>query len=158
VLRGTLLTIHLLAVVVWLGGGLYDLFLVRELKRQRGTPAEVTLARVYVRYGPVIVAAVVVVAVTGALQASLLGWGYFAQLWLGLKQALMGLVLVALAAVMPTFARLGRVVGSLPESATELSEEARALFSRTEPYILVMRVAGFAALVLAAFRPDSLHW
>ena len=152
-LRGTLLTLHILAVVVWLGAGLYDLFLSHEIRRQRGTPAEVTLARVYVRYGPVIVAAALVVAVTGALQSSLLGWGYFQHLWLGIKQALMLVVLGCLAAVFPTFARMGRAVASLPESATELGDEARALFARAEPYILVMRTAALLAVVLAVFRP-----
>lgn len=152
-LRGILLTTHLLAVTVWLGAGLYDLFLSREMKRWRGTPAEVTLARVYVRYGPVIVAAALLVAVTGALQSSLLGWGYFQHFWLGLKQALMLLVLGVLGAVFPTFARLGREVGALPESATELPELVRALLARTEPYILVMRAAALIALVLAVFRP-----
>ena len=156
-LRGALVTIHLLAVIVWLGAGLYDLFLASEIKRHRGRHEEIVLARVYVRYGPVIVAAVVVVAVTGVLQSSLLGWGYFQQLWLGAKQALMLIVLGALAAVMPTFSRLGRAVGALPSDATQLSEEARSLFARTEPYILVMRTAGFAAFLLAVFRPGALR-
>jgi uncharacterized membrane protein len=154
-LRGTLLTIHLLAVALWLGGGTYDWFLAREIERSRGSHAEVALARVYVRYGPVIVAAVLLAAVTGALQASLLGWGWFSHFWLGLKQALMLVVLIALAAVMPIFARLGRAVGAVPAGAAELSDEARALFARTKPYIRVMRGCAFAALFLAVFRPES---
>lgn len=152
-LRGILLTTHILAVTVWLGAGLYDLFLSHEMKRQRGTPAEVILARIYVRYGPVIVAAALVVAVTGALQSSLLGWGYFQHFWLGLKQALMLLVLGVLGAVFPTFARMGREVAALPASATELPDEVRALFARAEPYVLVMRAAALTAVVLAVFRP-----
>jgi uncharacterized membrane protein len=153
-LRGTLLTLHLLAVIVWIGAGLYDLFVSHELKRQRGTPAEVALARLYVRYGPVIVGAVLVVAVTGVLQSSLFGWGYFQHFWLGAKQALMVLVLGCLAAVFPTFARMGRVIGALPENAAELGDEARALFARAEPYILVMRGSALVAVVLAVFRPE----
>jgi len=76
-LRGTLLTLPLLAVVVWLGAGLDEFFPDHEMRRARGKPAEVALAHVYARYGPVVALATSIVAVTGALQASLLGWGYF---------------------------------------------------------------------------------
>ncbi len=151
-LRGTLLAIHLLAVVVWLGAGLYDSFVAREIRRQRGTRGEVTLARLYVRYGPVIVGALLLVAVTGALQASLLGWGWFTHFWLGAKQALMGIALAALAGALPIFAAMSRALRALPDDAAGLSDEARSLFRRSEPYILVMRVSALAALLLAAFR------
>lgn len=152
-LRGTLLTIHLLSVVIWLGAGLYELFLYREMKLHRGKPAEVALARVYARYGPVIAGATVLVALTGVLQSSFLGWGYFQHLWLGLKQALMLGVLGVIAGLAPTFMRMGRAVASLPENTPQLSEEVRSLFSGVEPYVLVMRAAGPVAVVLAVFRP-----
>jgi hypothetical protein len=155
VLRGVLLSLHLLGVIVWLGAGLYDLFLDREIERARGTPAEVALARVYTRYGPVIVVAALFVALTGVLQASLLGWGYFRVLWLGAKQLLMLLVLGILAWLLPTFARMGRAVAAHSDGAGELSDEARALFRRVRPYVLAMRGAALLALVLAVFRPDA---
>jgi hypothetical protein len=143
----------LLGVIVWLGGGLYDSFLAWEIKRRRGTPGEVTLARVYVRWGPVIVGALLVVAVTGALQASLLGWGWFSHFWLGAKQALMLAALAALGGALPIFAGMSRALRALPDDAPELSDEARALFRRSEPFILVMRLSALAALFLAVFRP-----
>ncbi len=152
-MRETLLTIHLLGVVVWLGAGLYELFLQRELRLHRGTPSEVAIARVYTRYGPVIAAATVLVAVTGVLQSSLLGWGYFQYFWLGLKQGLMRLVLILVGALLPSFIRLGRVVGALLDGASELPEEGRRLFARVEPWVLVMRAAGLLAVILAVFRP-----
>jgi len=70
-LRRTLLTLHLLGVVVWLGVGLYELFLDHEMRRVRGTPAELSLAPVYSRYGPVIAMGTLLVAARGVLQASL---------------------------------------------------------------------------------------
>jgi uncharacterized membrane protein len=153
--RGTLLTFHLLGVVVWLGAGLYELFLDHEIQRARGTPAEVALARVYARYGPVVAAATLMVAATGVLQASLLGWGYFSVWWLGAKQLLMVLVLAILGALLPTFARMGRAVAAHPGGARELSDEARALFRRVRPYVLLMRAAALLALLLAVFRPGA---
>jgi hypothetical protein len=154
-LRGTLLTLHLLGVVVWLGAGLYELFLDREMGRVRGKPAEVSLARVYSRYGPVVATATLLVAATGALQASLLGWGYFTAFWLGAKQLLMLVVLGILGALLPKFLRMGRVVAAHPEGAGQLSQEARALFERVRPYVLLMRMAALLALVLAVFRPGA---
>jgi uncharacterized membrane protein len=154
-LRGTLLTLHLLGVVVWLGAGLYELFLEHEIRQARGTPTEVSLARVYARYGPVIAMATLLVAATGALQASLLGWGYFTTFWLGAKQLLMLVVLGILGALLPTFVRMGRLVAAHPEGAGQLSHEVRALFDRARPYVLVMRVAALLAVLLAVFRPGT---
>jgi hypothetical protein len=153
--RSALLTLHLFGVIVWLGTGLYELFLDREIRRARGTPAEVSLARVYVRYGPVVASATLLVAITGVLQASLFGWGYFSVLWLGAKQALMLLVLAVLGCLMPTFIRMSHVVSALPEGAEQLSDEARSLFSRARPWVLVMRSAALVAVLLAVFRPSG---
>jgi hypothetical protein len=154
-MRSTLLTFHLLGVVVWLGAGLYELFLDHEIRRARGTPAEVSLARVYCRYGPVVAVATLLVAATGVLQASLLGWGYFTSLWLGGKQVLMLLVLGILAALVPTFLRMGHLVSAHAEGAAELSAEARALFARVRPNVLLMRAAALMALLLGTFRPGA---
>ena len=152
-LRGTLLTLHLVGVIIWLGAGLYELFLDREMRRARGTATEVALARIYSRYGPVVAAGTLLVAVTGVLQASLLGWGYFSVLWLGAKQILMLLVLLIMASLLPRFLLLGRIVRGHSDGAPALSDEARELFAGVLPYILAMRVAALVALVLAVFRP-----
>jgi len=152
-LHGTLLSLHLLGVVVWIGAGLYDLFLDREIERARGTPAEVVLARVYVRYGPVIVAAVFVVAATGALQTWLFGFGWLGWSWLGAKQVLMGVVLAVLFGLFPSFARMSRAVSALPVGAAELSGEARQQLARVRPWLVVIRACAITALLLAAFRP-----
>jgi uncharacterized membrane protein len=155
VLRGTILTIHLLCVVVWLGAGLYELFLAHEMKRARGTAGEAVLLRIYVRYGPTVAIATLLIAASGAVQSSLFGWGYFQTLWLGAKQALMLFVLATMAFLSPTFLRLGRLTASLPRDAGEVPEEARVLLRRSEPFILAMRGAGLVALALAVFRPGG---
>ena len=152
-LHGTLLSLHLLGVAVWIGAGLYDLFLAREIARARGTPAEVVLARVYVRYGPVIVAAVFTVAASGALQTWLFGWRWLALDWLGAKQALMAVALAVLSGLFPSFARMSRAVRALPAGAAELSAEARSELARVRPWLGVVRACALTALVLAACRP-----
>ena len=58
-LRNTLLTFHILFVVVWLGGGLYDVFLAHEAKKARGTDLEVPVLRMKMYYGRVVALATV---------------------------------------------------------------------------------------------------
>ena len=67
----------------------------------------------------------------------------------------MGQKVGILAALLPTFLRMGRVVAAHPEGAAELSEEARDLFQRVRPYVLLMRTAALLALVFAVFRPGA---
>jgi hypothetical protein len=75
--------------------------------------------------------------------------------WLGAKQILMLLVLGILGTLLPTFVRMGRVVAAHPAGAAQLSEEARLLFQRARPYVLLMRAAGLLALAFAVFRPGA---
>lgn len=152
-LRESLLTIHILSVVVWLGCGLYELFLARELKRARGTPLEVRFARVYLRYSAPVPVATLLVAATGVLMAALLGWGFFQQLWLGTKQAIMLLVLIIFAAVVPPALRFKSAVEALPADAARLPEAVSKIFDGFEPWLIVMRVLGALAVVLAVFKP-----
>jgi putative copper export protein len=80
-MRSILLTLHILAVVVWLGAGLYDLFLIREMRRSAGDAVELALIRIRLRYGPVIAVATFVVLFTGVLMSSLLGWSYTSRIY-----------------------------------------------------------------------------
>jgi uncharacterized membrane protein len=151
-IRSTLLTLHLLAVVVWLGAGLYDLLLLREIRRSAGDAVELALIRLRLRYGPVIAVATVVVLFTGVLMSSLLGWGYFTHLWLGLKQVLMGLVVALLIPFIPVVIRLQRAVDGLA-TRVPATDEVRRLLARGVRYEIAMRVAAVLALLLAVYKP-----
>ena len=56
-MRELLLTIHGLAAAIWLGAGLYDVLLMREVHVARGATAERDLPKIRFRYGNVIAAA-----------------------------------------------------------------------------------------------------
>jgi uncharacterized membrane protein len=73
----TLLSIHLLSAVVWLGAGLYDFLITSEIALAAGQPAELPLIRIHLRYGPVIAMAMFLVLISGILMSELLGWGIF---------------------------------------------------------------------------------
>ena len=151
-MRELLLSLHVLAAVVWLGAGLYDLFIIREISRSRGTDVEVVLIRIHLRYGPVIAVATMVVFVTGILMSSFLGWGYFTRLWLGLKQGLMLVVVALMILFVPSVMRLQRAVNALPSNAT-VGEEIRSLVATGVRYEVAMRAAALVAFFLAIYRP-----
>jgi uncharacterized membrane protein len=153
-LRNSLLTVHVLSVIVWLGCGLYELFLANELEQARGSPGEVRLARIYLKYAAPVPVATLLVAGTGVWMAIALKYGFFQVLWLGIKQALMIGVLIIFASVLPLFLKFQQQLNELPEDATELPADAAARFGTLEPWLLVMRVMGAIAVVLAIWRPS----
>ena len=152
-MRNTLLTIHVLSVVIWLGCGLYEIFVARELKAARGTPREVEFARLYLKYAAPVPVATLVVAGTGVWMAIALHFGFFQLLWLGVKQSLMIGVLIIFAAIVPMFLTFKREVDALPPNATQLSADAARRFARLEPWLITMRVMGTIAVVFAIWRP-----
>ena len=151
--RAPLLTIHILSVIVWLGCGLYEIFLAREIKIARGTDFELHLARMYIKYSSAVPVATLLVAGTGATMAVVLDWGFFQQIWLGTKQALMVTVLIIFASVVPPFYKFTGIVNSLPPEAKALPVEAAQIFYRLEKWLITMRVMGAIAIALAVFKP-----
>jgi hypothetical protein len=151
-MRELLLVVHILSVIVWLGCGLYELFLTYELKKARGTNLELDLMRFYLKYSAPVPIATLLVAMTGATMAIVLDWGFFQQFWLGTKQVLMVGVLIIFASVLPPFIKLGGIVKSLPADVTALPEEAAVLFDRIEPWLVVMRIMGALAVFFAVFK------
>jgi uncharacterized membrane protein len=152
-MREILLSLHILSAIVWLGAGLYDLFLLREIRRSAGTPLELALIRIHLRYGPVIAVATFLALLSGLLMSSLLGWGYFASVWLGTKQALMLGVLVLMVPFVPVIMRLQRAVNTLPDNGA-ITDEVRTLVMVGGRYELAMRTAAFLAVLVAVWRPQ----
>jgi hypothetical protein len=74
-LLDSLLTVHVFSVIVWIGFGLYELLLSREIRKARGTSTEIDLIRINGRYGGIVAVATLLVAISGILMASLFGGG-----------------------------------------------------------------------------------
>jgi len=153
-LRSFLLSVHLIAVIAWLGVGLYELFVYREIRRARGTPLEVSLIQIYGRYSAVVAVATLVVAAAGLIMSLLLGWGFFQQLWLGIKQAIMLLILIDMALLVPTFRRAYADIAALStdDGGTAL-ERCRTSLERVHRHVVPMRVGALVAVLLAVWRP-----
>jgi hypothetical protein len=134
--------------------GLYELFLSRDIRGATGTAAEFHRFSTWFRYQEVVPIATVLVAVSGFLMSSLLGWGYFTSLWLGLKQGIMLAILAGMAVVGPKMVRLKRQFLALPPREAVVPTEIRAAFFGAEPWFLAMRIAGVASVLLAIWRPS----
>ena len=152
-LRNSLLTIHLFAVILWLGGGAYEWFVALQAKRYRGTSVELPLLRMVATTGPVIAVSMVLVAVTGVLMSWLLGWGFFTVFWLGAVQAIMAVALGIMLSILRPYYRAGELMRALPPGPGEATDEIRALLAPLDPWILTMRLGALVAAVLAIWKP-----
>lgn len=152
-LRDSLLTIHILGVIVWLGFGAYELLLAREIRSARGTAMEIPLIRIYGRYAGLVAAATLIVALAGGAMAVFLKWGFFNQLWLGIKQAIMLAILLDIAWMTPTFIRTGNEIKALPDNPGPQLDSVRSLLAQVERHVIPMRLGALAAVVLAVWRP-----
>jgi hypothetical protein len=154
VLRNVLLTIHLFAVILWLGGGAYELYVARQAKRYRGTPVELPLLRMVATTGPVVAVSMLLVAVTGVPMSWLLGWGFFTVFWLGAVQAIMAVGLGIMFSILRPYYRAGELMRALPPGPGEATDEIRAMLAALDPWILAMRIGALVAAVLAIWKPS----
>jgi hypothetical protein len=153
VLRNSLLTIHILGVIAWLGFGGYELLLSHEIRKARGTNAEIPLMRIYGRYAGLVAIATLIVAIAGSAMAWFFGWGFFSSLWLGIKQTIMLAIVLDMALMSPIFIRTANEIKALPDSIGPQLDSVRALLTRVDRHVLPMRLGALVAVVLAVWRP-----
>jgi uncharacterized membrane protein len=154
-MRAALLSVHLLAVIVWLGAGFYELYLGRLLHRSDGSAAEAVLIRAMHRSGFVVFGATLLAFAAGATMAVVLGWGFFTHLWLGLKQAIALTILLIVVGIFPTALRLGHAIEALPPGDGPVTLAVKQIYGRLEPWYALMRILGVVAVLLAVFRPGT---
>ncbi len=85
--------------------------------------------------------------------ALLLGWGLFSVLWLGLKQGIMSAIILGMIALTPLFIKTYAAIGEISETNFLSVAKARDVIGRVEQYVILMRLGGFVAVVLAIWRP-----
>jgi hypothetical protein len=153
-IHALLLSVHLLGVAFWIGLGFAQLYVGRQFRLARGTDLEAPLLRLTLRLNGWVIAATLTAAAAGVGLAVVTGLGFFHQLWLGAKQAIMLAVFAMAAAIGPAAARVGRTAALLPPGPGPASEAARIDLERMLPWEVAMRVAAVAALLLAVWRPN----
>lgn len=154
-LRDGLLTLHIFAVIIWMGCGVYERFLHLEIHRARGSAMEIPLLKIYRRYAGVIIFATLVVAVTGGLMIWLVGWGFFnpAHPWLSIKQGIMLAILLGMAWMLPGLRRCHHAIDALPDHGTPVLDDLRDQLKRIDLQEIPIRIGATIAVVLAVFRP-----
>lgn len=152
-MRAVLLSVHLLAIIIWLGAGFYELYLGRLLRHSNGSTAEAVLIRAMHRSGFVIFGATLLAFAAGAAMSVLLGWGFFAQFWLGMKQAIALAILFIVAGIFPMALRFGKAIEALPPGDGPVPLAVKQIYGRLEPWYALMRIMGVLAVLLAIFRP-----
>jgi hypothetical protein len=152
-IRSLLLSAHLFAVIVWLGGGFYELWLGRLFLRANGSVAEAALIRAIYRSDLVVFGATLLVFIVGAIMAVVLDWGFFTHFWLGMKQAIALIILAIIARILPTALHLGKLIDAMPQGDGPAPFAVKQTYARLEPWFATMRVLGVVAVMLAVFRP-----
>ncbi|MCT2559551.1 hypothetical protein N0B51_11230 [Tsuneonella sp. YG55] len=152
-MRESLLTIHVLAIAVWIGAGFYELWLGRLFLRSDGSAAEAPLIRAIYRSDLAVFGATLIAFVAGIALALTQGWGFFNDLWLGIKQAIMFGVLAVVAMIFPRAIRLGKAIDALPHGDGPVPRALKAQYAALEPWYALMRIAAVLAVGLAVFKP-----
>ncbi len=150
--REILLTIHILAVVVWLGFGFFELWLGRIVLSDPQSSTGAPLIRIIYQSDVVVFIATLIVFGSGLLQTALFGWGWFATLWLGAKQAIMITVLVSVALILRRALGLGTLIEAMPPGPGPASEEVITAYRQLEPWYWFMRILGLVGLVSAVWK------
>ena len=153
-LREILLTIHIVAIIGWIGFGFCELWLGRLFLRSSDTPVEAPLIRFIYNCDLFVFISTLVAFGTGIAMALFLGWGFFTRLWLIVLQSIMIGVLGVVVIILPSALKLGSLVNALPAGPGPATPDIRKLYRWLEPWYLLMRLAAVVAVVFAVWKPD----
>lgn len=151
--RDVLLTIHIFGVIVWLGFGFFELWIGRIVMSDPTAASAAPMMRLAYRADIFVFLATLVVFAAGITQTLLFGWGWFATLWLGVKQGLMIAILVAVAIIFSKATRMGALIGDLPDGDGPITPEIVKAYGGLEPWYWGMRLAGAFAVIFAVAKP-----
>ncbi len=157
-MRELLLSIHILAIAVWIGAGFFELYMGRRfLATETAVPERqreaATLLRMTYHADFAVFIATLTAFAAGLVQTFLFDWGFLTgPLWLTVKQVIMLIVLATVALILPRALKLGAVVAALPDGAPSVPPEGYALYRGLEPFYVLMRVLAVVAVILAVSR------
>lgn len=152
-IRNSLLSIHILAIVAWIGVGFFQLYLGRRFLGARGSVLEAPLIRIVYDSDMVVFGATITAFATGIALAMYEHYGFFAVLWLGIKQAIMLAVVAIVALIFQRQMKLNAAINALPPGPGPATEDIRVLYRKLEPWYWSMRILAVIAVLLAVWRP-----
>ncbi|MCA1029533.1 DUF2269 domain-containing protein [Bacillus timonensis] len=148
-----LLFVHLLCVVVWLGGALVETFyFMPRFKKEIDGHSEVRFIRMWASSGSYYGPAIILLLLTGIFLSIMGGWGFFTSLWLSIKQLIMLAVLIILFLVAPKMKKLQREALLYQIRKQPMDDELRERFNKTTRFFDIIHIGVLINVVLAVWK------
>jgi hypothetical protein len=81
--------------------------------------------------------------------------GIFLVFWLGVKQGIMAAIIIGMIVLTPLFVRTYAAIARISGPHSPELQTARTLIGRIELYVILMRLGGVVAILLAIWRPTG---
>jgi uncharacterized membrane protein len=150
-----LLVIHVLSVIVWFGGSIYErLYIIPSLKKSKGTKLEVEFAKMILATEHMFKLSTIGVLLTGILMTVVAGYGFFDWSWLGVKQMLAVVMLVFFGGyVVPRMTKFKSRIKPALEEGLLLTESIRTNLFKFYHGLDIIHIGVFVNTVLALWKP-----
>jgi hypothetical protein len=143
---------HVLAAIVWIGFGFYELWLGRFFLSNWDNPLGAPLARFIQRSDLVALIATTVVFLSGLVMGVSHLDRLTHELWIMAKLGLTTAVLGVISFLVQPSLDLGRHINALPAGPGPVTQEIHDAYLRIEPWNLVMRSLAVLAVLASTFR------
>jgi hypothetical protein len=151
-LNDFILAAHVLAAIVWIGFGFYELWLGRFFLANWDNPLGAPLARFIHRSDLAALIATMVVFLTGGAFALMHLDRLTHELWLILKLGLITAVLGVVSFSLQPSLDLGRMINALPAGPGPVTAEIHDSYRRIEIWNLLMRTLAVIAVLVSLFH------
>ncbi|MBO9610257.1 MAG: DUF2269 family protein [Paenibacillaceae bacterium] len=151
----SLLFIHLASVAIWLGGAVYERFvLVRKIKKAVGTQLELELTEMFFSSARLFLPAVLLLLLSGIAMTIQAGYSFFGGDWLGIKQSVMAVIILLFNLYIgPRNKKLAALVEQDRSNGGTLSDSARQAFNRAYIGFDIIHAGVILNMILAVWKP-----
>lgn len=146
------LAVHVLAAIVWIGFGFYELWLGRFFIANWDNSMGAPLARFIHKSDLAALIATMLVFLAGAVLIALNFDKLTRELWMLIKLALTTAVLGVVSFTVRPSLDLGHLINALPAGPGPVTLEIYEAYRRIEPWNLLMRTLAVAAVLVSIFR------
>ncbi len=150
-----LLFIHLVSVAVWLGGAVYERFvLVRKARNAAGTRLELELTEMFFSSAKVLLPAVLALLLSGIAMTIHAGYSFFGGDWLGFKQSVMAaIILLFHLYIGPRSKKTMALVEQDRKNGGTMAEPTRQAFNRLYVGFDIIHFGVVLNLIAAVWQP-----
>lgn len=150
-----LLFLHYIGFAITIGAALYDrAYIVRNIRRAKGTRLERDLIRIYLSTGPLFSIGVGFILVSGIGLTLINDEGFFRRSTVGLKQTLfLAIGLMFPLYIMPIMRQINRLLTAVPDGNASVSDQCHSLLARLYPMLDAVTIANIVILAIAVWHP-----